>query len=127
VELVDERRHVGADAGAMRPIDQRVDRREVALRDALARGFVAAVAALGDARRVDQLIGDALKRRYDDDDGVRSRGFKYDAPDGADAIRGRQRRPAKLEDLHDGAQYISRFDQPAASRDPDKPGLRRRA
>jgi len=80
--------------------DELRDRRAVPPRDVVERAPVFHVGALGDPRRFDQLIGDALKRRDDGDDRLAPMRVENDVADLSYRRRSRQRGPAELLNLH---------------------------
>jgi arylsulfatase A-like enzyme len=98
----------GAGSASTPRSDQIVDGGAMALGDPLRCRHVRAIAPLGEARALDQLIGDALKRR-DDDERPLPRSVQHDADDLADAIGRRERRAAELEHLHASSGCDHRF------------------
>jgi hypothetical protein len=67
--------------------------------------LVGRVRALGEARTLEELVGNALERRHDGDDRLPPPRLEQDAADIADRRRGRQGGAAKLENLHRGSGY----------------------
>ena len=77
--------------------DEIVDRRPVTPGDRRPLLFVAPVAALSEPRAVDQLIGDSLKCRDDDDERLPARFVEDDADDVTDAVGRGERGAAEFE------------------------------
>src|SRR5215510_9494741 len=69
--------------------------------------FARVAVALREPCAVQQLIGDALERRHNDDDRLVPGGVEHDAGDAANAIGRPKRGAAKLEDSHRPDKYIS--------------------
>ncbi len=90
--------HPGAASAAW--ADEVVDGGPVAPGDRRPLLFVARLSAFREPGAVDQLIGDPLERRHDDDQRLFARLVENDANDVADAIGGGERRATELEDPH---------------------------
>jgi len=69
--------------------------------DLFERAFEGAVGPLGEARAFEQLVGNALKRRYDADDLLAALGVEENAAHLTDRRRSRQRRSADLSTFTD--------------------------
>jgi len=99
LQLGEERVDLRADARAALLHELR-DRGAVPPRDRVERLAVRAVAALGQPRALEQLIRDALKRRYDDDDRLAPARLEENAADAADRRGRREGGSAELENVH---------------------------
>ena len=75
--------------------------------DLLEHLLVGVVGALGETRALEQLVGDALKRRDDADHRLAPAGVEQNPPDVADGGRRGEGRAAELEDSHRTAVYFT--------------------
>ena len=94
---------------AVRPArsEKMSNRGSMAARDLLEGRLVGLVGALGQARALEQLVGDALERRDDGDHRLAPAGVEQNASDVPDRRRCRQRRSAKFENFHRSAVYFT--------------------